>query len=168
MKTETSEIQEGLIGSKTFKLGLFLSLGIISGGLIQLSCSGRPDDSNVKIKSYSVTKPVKKVGAHIPICADAERVELWKFVGEVKQKVRPTCLSGLVFLPDLPMDLIAIDAPGKVSICLWNKNRCVGWVHTSDRNYQEKKKSEIPAYSAIRLMGDEGTAIIKILNNRSS
>lgn len=161
MKTETSGIQEGLISNKLFGWGVLLSIVILLTGLGQLSCSGRPDDSNVKIKSYSAVQP--------PICDGAENVYLTKFAGRVRQRVHSNeCLSGLTFLPDLPMNLIAIDAPGKVSICLWNKDRCVGWVHTSNRNYQEKKKSEIPAYSAIRLMGDQGIATIRILKNRSS
>lgn len=166
MKMENSGIQEGLIGSKVFGLGLFLSLGIILAGLIQFSCSGRSNDGDMEAKRSLVTKPAKK-SVQPPICVGAENVILADFVGEVGQQVHPKCVSGLVFLPDLPMDLIAIDAPGKVSICLWNNDRCVGWVYTSERNYQEKKRSEIPAYSAIRLMGDEGIATIRILNNRS-
>lgn len=153
------------------KDGLKLALTVLSIACLSLlfqSCSSWWNGDGKKVASCPVTaKPSKKVRMRMPICADEKKMELWEFVGEVKQKVYPACLSGLVFLPDLPMDLIAIDAPGKVSICLWNNDRCAGWVHTSDRNYQEKKKSEIPAYGAIRLMGDEGIASIRILNNRS-
>lgn len=149
-----------------WKYGLTLSL------LILVLASVESFFKSCSLESKKETRAAQSPRAVVrksipPICGNAENVSLTEFAGEVGQQVHPKCVSGLVFLPDLPMDLIAIDAPGKVSICLWNNDSCVDWVYTSDRNYQEKKKSEIPAYSAIRLMGDEGIATIKILNNRS-
>lgn len=97
-----------------------------------------------------------------PICGDAVTYRLSSGQSVVEQKVHKDCLSGLIFSPDISAGKIGIDAPGSVSICLWNRDRCVGWVHTENDNSQEMKKNEIPEYSAIRLIGDEGVATLRL------
>lgn len=110
------------------------------------------------VRNYFGNSSVSASPANEPICADAISYHFSITNRLVRANVHKDCLSGLIFSPDISIGKIGIDAPGSVRICLWNNDRCVSWVNTENNNSQEKQKKEIPQYSAIRLIGDEGVA----------
>ncbi|MDO8430036.1 MAG: hypothetical protein Q7S73_01555 [bacterium] len=113
----------------------------------------------------SASNPQKSPADSLPnTCQDSFAVNLDLENRFVQQKVHKHCLSKAVFLPDLPLDRIGIDAPpGEINICLWYNNRCVDWIRSKDGDNIGKTKKEIPVYSALRFMGDEGVVKIHIL-----
>lgn len=135
---------EDSIRGKFFWIGLLLiSIGLIIG------CYSENHNGSI-----SPSTPI--------ICGDAVSYRFSSRQRVIVQKVHKNCLSGLIFSPDISEGKCGIDAPGAVRICLWNNDRCVGWINTKNNNSQEPRKNEIPEYSAIRLIGDEGDAILRL------
>ncbi|MDE2001639.1 MAG: hypothetical protein KGI60_03710 [Patescibacteria group bacterium] len=131
--------------------------------------------SRVTMPHWSQSSPYQAVAAtkakkrHLrrkdpPVCADAASYAIKE--NGISVPVSPDCMSGLVF-PNLPRGrLMKATFPGEIRVCLWNHDRCVGWLHTPrlpTPDYHEVGLRGMPHYRAFRLIGDPGYAILEVV-----
>lgn len=96
------------------------------------------------------------------ICADAVSVHMPNPGKMSVQKVRPDCLSGLVFTDDSPEDYgMNFKVYGNVDVCFWDADHCSGWSRLSVDNMVQPEAKKLPRYSGFRLIGDPGFVEIR-------
>ncbi len=97
----------------------------------------------------------------IPVCADAVSVNLADSESMMAQKVRPDCLSGLVFTNNADKYRMDFKVYGNVDVCFWDTDHCSGWRRLSVDNIVQPEAKELPRYSGFRLIGDSGVVEIR-------
>lgn len=160
MQSETQAVQEGLIDGRVFRWGLFLSLGMILVGAIQLSCYG-PSGGSGK-KAIIARLPIRQSVSWPPICGNAENVRLYGIGDSVCVRKKKDCLSGVVYVPFNEKFLLD-SLEGTTKVCFWLNGRCAK-VRTIRKGENLDWGSNLPAHSAMRFWGDPGIVKVEVVS----